>query len=67
MAWEKRLITVRKRHAGLAATAGVLAVTALGGTSSAATSRNDAGNPPKPQARVDQAAADASDARIKIT
>ncbi|MCX4579800.1 Ig-like domain-containing protein [Streptomyces sp. NBC_01571] len=65
------MITVRKRHTGLAATAGVLggvlAVTVLGGTSSAATIRNDAGNPPKPQARVDQAAADASDARIKIT
>ncbi|MFD8421724.1 Ig-like domain-containing protein [Streptomyces sp. NPDC059668] len=62
------MITVRKRHTGLVATAGVLGgvlvVTALGGTSSAATSPND---PPKPQARADQAAADASDARIKIT
>ncbi|WP_258382471.1 L,D-transpeptidase [Streptomyces sp. NTH33] len=47
---------------------GVLALTALGGTSNAATSGNDAGNHPKTQARVDQPAAqDASDARIKIT
>lgn len=47
---------------------GVLAVTALGGTSSAATGPDHAGNHPTPQARVDQTAAqDASDARIEIT
>lgn len=46
---------------------GVLAVTALGGTSSAATSRG-AGNHPKPQAPAERAAAQAaSDARIVIT
>ncbi|MFJ8357821.1 Ig-like domain-containing protein [Streptomyces sp. NPDC093984] len=66
------MITVRKRRTGLVATAGVLggvlAVTALGGTSSAATGGNDDGSQPKPQARVDQAAAqEASDARIEIT
>ncbi|WP_209445625.1 L,D-transpeptidase [Streptomyces roseochromogenus] len=54
------------------ATAGVLgavlALTALGGTSNAATSGNGTGNVPKSQARADQAGAqDASDARIKIT
>jgi hypothetical protein len=72
VAWEKRLITARERRTRLVAAAGVLggvlAVTALGGTSNAATGGNDAGNHPKSQARVDQAAAqDASDARIKIT
>lgn len=72
MAWEKRLITVRKRRTGLVATAGVLggvlAVTALGGTSSAATGNDDAGSHPDPQARVAQPAAqDVSDARIQIT
>lgn len=75
MAWEKRLITVRKRRIGLMATAGVfggvLALTALGGTSNAATSDNNPGNPPKPQTqagqKVAQDAQDASDARIKIT
>ncbi|MGW0770214.1 Ig-like domain-containing protein [Streptomyces sp. NPDC002676] len=47
---------------------GVLALTAFGGTSNAATSGNDAGNHPKTQAQADQAGAqDASDARIKIT
>ncbi|MGW2648403.1 Ig-like domain-containing protein [Streptomyces sp. NPDC001393] len=47
---------------------GVLAVTAFGGTSSAATGRAGAGSHPKAQARVAQAAAqDASDARIRIT
>ncbi|MFI9249795.1 Ig-like domain-containing protein [Streptomyces sp. NPDC053069] len=66
------LITVRKPRSGLLATAGVLggilSVTVFGGTSNAATSNNDAGNPPKSQSPVNQAAApDASDARIKIT
>ncbi|PZH15661.1 hypothetical protein C1I97_07905 [Streptomyces sp. NTH33] len=65
-------MTERKRNVRLVAAAGVLggvlALTALGGTSNAATSGNDAGNHPKTQARVDQPAAqDASDARIKIT
>ncbi|MFI6488412.1 Ig-like domain-containing protein [Streptomyces sp. NPDC050564] len=47
---------------------GVLALTALGGTSNAATSDNDPGNDPKSQAQADQTGAqDASDARIKIT
>ncbi|MGW2703862.1 Ig-like domain-containing protein [Streptomyces sp. NPDC001340] len=50
---------------------GVLALTALGGTSNAATSDNNPGNPPKPQTqagqKVAQDAQDASDARIKIT
>src|SRR5437899_12854596 len=47
---------------------GVLAVTALGGTSNAATGGNGTGSHPKSQAQVDQAGAqDASDARIKIT
>ncbi|MFI1166098.1 Ig-like domain-containing protein [Streptomyces sp. NPDC020801] len=68
---EKRLITGRKRRTGLVATAGVLggvlALTALGGTSNAATSGNGAGDHPKPQAPVDQVAVqDASDARIQI-
>ncbi|EST35040.1 hypothetical protein M878_07370 [Streptomyces roseochromogenus subsp. oscitans DS 12.976] len=66
------MTTVRKRRTGLMATAGVLgavlALTALGGTSNAATSGNGTGNVPKSQARADQAGAqDASDARIKIT
>ncbi|MEU3620360.1 Ig-like domain-containing protein [Streptomyces sp. NPDC006872] len=69
---EKRLFTLYKRRTGLVATAGVLggvlAVTTLGGTSSAATSGNSAGNQPKSQARVNQAGAqEASDARIEIT
>ncbi|MEV6056828.1 Ig-like domain-containing protein [Streptomyces sp. NPDC052107] len=47
---------------------GVLALTALGGTSNAATGGNDSANHPKSQVRGDQAGAqDASDARIKIT
>ncbi|MQY34691.1 L,D-transpeptidase 2 [Streptomyces sp. RB17] len=47
---------------------GVLALTALGGTSNAATSGNDTANHPTSPARGDQAGAqDASDARIKIT
>ncbi|MFE1311189.1 Ig-like domain-containing protein [Streptomyces sp. NPDC058755] len=50
---------------------GVLALTALGGTSNAATSNNDPGNPPKPQTQADQKVAQdaqgASDARIRIT
>ncbi|MFF9089955.1 Ig-like domain-containing protein [Streptomyces sp. NPDC014991] len=66
------MITVRKRRTRLTAAAGILggalAVTVLAGTSSAATSPIEAGNPPKPQAGVDHAAAqDASEARIKIT
>lgn len=72
MTWEKRLITARKGRTGLVAAVGVLggvlSLTALGGTSNAATSGNDAGNHPKPQARADQTATqEASDARIKIT
>ncbi|MEU9479479.1 Ig-like domain-containing protein [Streptomyces sp. NPDC048191] len=47
---------------------GVLALTALGGTSNAATSGNGTGDHPKPQTQADQAGAqDASDARITIT
>ncbi|MGW1915827.1 Ig-like domain-containing protein [Streptomyces sp. NPDC002076] len=47
---------------------GVLALTALGGTSNAATSGNGTGNHPKPQAQAGQAGAhDASDARVEIT
>ncbi|MFJ8344821.1 Ig-like domain-containing protein [Streptomyces sp. NPDC094153] len=47
---------------------GVLALTAFGGTSNAATSGNDTGNHPKTQAQVDRTTAqDASDARISIT
>ncbi|MGW0207296.1 Ig-like domain-containing protein [Streptomyces sp. NPDC003233] len=66
------MITARKRRTALMATAGVLggvlALTALGGTSNAATSGNGAGDHPKPQARAGQAGAqDASDARIEIT
>lgn len=72
MTWEKRLITARKRRTGLVATAGVLggvvALTALGGTSNAATSGSGAGDHPKSQVRQDQAAApDVSEARVKIT
>lgn len=72
MAWEKRLITVRKRRTRLVATAGVLggvlALTALGGTSNAVTSGNAAGDHPTSQAREGQAAAqEASEARVKIT
>ncbi|MGW3175334.1 Ig-like domain-containing protein [Streptomyces sp. NPDC001153] len=47
---------------------GVLALTALGGTSNAATGGNGSGSHPKSQVRVNRAAAqDASDARIDIT
>ncbi|POX59523.1 hypothetical protein C3492_31945 [Streptomyces sp. Ru62] len=66
------MITLFTRRTGLVATTGVLggvlALTALGGTSNAATGDNDAGNQPKPQAQASQAATqEASDARIKIT
>ncbi|WP_333736933.1 L,D-transpeptidase [Streptomyces sp. IBSBF 2806] len=61
-----------KRRTGLVATAGVLggalAVTALGGTSNAATGGNDAGNHSTSRARAQQASAqETSDARIEIT
>ncbi|MCG7202465.1 L,D-transpeptidase [Streptomyces arenae] len=51
---------------------GILALTALGGTSNAATGGNDTGTSPKPQAQAQTQAAragaqDASDARIEIT
>ncbi|MFF2510463.1 Ig-like domain-containing protein [Streptomyces sp. NPDC058086] len=47
---------------------GVLALTALGGTSNAATSGDAVGNQPKSQTQENQAGTqDASDARIKIT
>ncbi|MCX4642064.1 MULTISPECIES: Ig-like domain-containing protein [unclassified Streptomyces] len=66
------MITARKRRTALVAPAGVLggvlALTALGGTSNAATSDNDPGNHSHSQAwgaRAD--VQDASDARIKIT
>ncbi|MGW7613730.1 L,D-transpeptidase [Streptomyces sp. NPDC054766] len=60
------MITARKRRTGLMATAGALALTALGGTSYAAT--NDTGAHPETQAQANQAdAQDVSDARIKIT
>ncbi|WP_442813161.1 Ig-like domain-containing protein [Streptomyces sp. NBC_01800] len=65
-------MTTRKGRTRLVAAVGVLSgvvsLTALSGTSNAATSGNDVGNHPKPQVRADQAATqDASDARIKIT
>ncbi|MFF1768573.1 Ig-like domain-containing protein [Streptomyces sp. NPDC058249] len=65
-------MTARKGRTRLAAAVGVLggvlSLTALGGTSNAATSGNGAANHPTPQARADQPAAqEASDARIKIT
>jgi hypothetical protein len=60
------LITVRKRRTGLMATAGALALTALGGTSYAAT--NDTGTHPETRAQSPRAdTQDASDARISIT
>ncbi|MET7983153.1 Ig-like domain-containing protein [Streptomyces sp. NPDC005281] len=61
------MITVRKRRTGLIATAGALALTALGGTSHAAT--NDTGAHPGTRAQANQAGAaqGASDARIRIT
>ncbi|MCX4438119.1 Ig-like domain-containing protein [Streptomyces sp. NBC_00271] len=66
------MITARKGRTRLVAAVGVLggvlSLTALGGTSNAATSGNDAGNHPKPQASADRAATqEASDARIRIT
>ncbi|MFI1793200.1 Ig-like domain-containing protein [Streptomyces olivaceoviridis] len=69
---EKRLITLFTRRTGLVATTGVLggvlAITALGGTSNAATGGNDAGTPPTPQARASQPGTqEASDVRIEIT
>jgi hypothetical protein len=72
VAWEKRLFTLCKRPTGLVATAGVLggvlAVTALGGTSNAATGGDPAGKHPKATAQAEQASAEeASDARIQIT
>ncbi|MFF1640795.1 Ig-like domain-containing protein [Streptomyces sp. NPDC058246] len=65
-------MTARKGRTRLAAAVGVLggvlSLTALGGTSNAATSGNGAANHPTPQARADQPAAqEASDARIKVT
>ncbi|MFD4627835.1 Ig-like domain-containing protein [Streptomyces sp. NPDC058475] len=65
-------MTARKGRTRLAAAVGVLggvlSLTALGGTSNAATSGNGAANHPTPQARADQPPAqEASDARIKIT
>ncbi|MEV8033702.1 Ig-like domain-containing protein [Streptomyces sp. NPDC086182] len=60
------MITARKRRTGLMATAGALALTALGGTSYAAT--NDTGAHPETQAQANQAdTQDTSDARIRIT
>ncbi|MET9079148.1 Ig-like domain-containing protein [Streptomyces sp. NPDC004232] len=66
------MITARKRRTGLIGTAGVLggvlALTALGGTSNAATSGNGTGQPPKTQAQGDRTGAqDVSAARIRIT
>ncbi|MEU2061294.1 Ig-like domain-containing protein [Streptomyces sp. NPDC013455] len=66
------MISLYKRRSGLVATAGVLggvlAVTALGGTSNAATGDNEPGKDPKSQTRVKQAdAPEVSDARIEIT
>ncbi|MGX1668343.1 Ig-like domain-containing protein [Streptomyces sp. NPDC055400] len=66
------MITARKRRTALVAPAGVLggvlALTALGGTSNAATSGNDHGNHSQARAGGDHTGAqDASDARIKIT
>ncbi|MFB7244699.1 Ig-like domain-containing protein [Streptomyces populi] len=60
------MITARKRRTGLMATAGALALTALGGTSYAAT--DDTATPPATQTQQTSQAddQDASDARIKI-
>ncbi|MEU5092776.1 Ig-like domain-containing protein [Streptomyces sp. NPDC021356] len=65
-------MTARKRRTGLVAAAGalggVVALTALGGTSSAATGENGTGNHPASQAPTGQASAqEASDARMVIT
>ncbi|MYR59339.1 L,D-transpeptidase family protein [Streptomyces sp. SID625] len=66
------MITARKRRTGLVAAAGalggVVALTALGGTSNAATGGNGAGDHPASQVPTGQASAqEASDARIVIT
>ncbi|MFF1965474.1 Ig-like domain-containing protein [Streptomyces sp. NPDC058232] len=66
------MITARKARTRLTVAVGVLggvvSLAALGGTSNAATSGDDVGSHPKPQARAEQAATpEASDARIKIT
>ncbi|MET8771146.1 Ig-like domain-containing protein [Streptomyces sp. NPDC004658] len=66
------MITLFTQRTGLVATAGVLggvlAVTALGGTSHAATGGNGAGDRPGSQAQAAQTGApEASDARIQIT
>lgn len=66
------MITLYRRRTGQMATAGVLggvlAVTALGGTSIAATGGNDAGNQPASQAPAHMAGTQkASEARIEIT
>ncbi|MFF3208020.1 Ig-like domain-containing protein [Streptomyces sp. NPDC002962] len=66
------MITLYRRRTGQLATAGVLggvlAVTALGGTSIAVTGGNDAGNRPASQAPAKGAGTqEASDARIEIT
>ncbi|WSC74705.1 Ig-like domain-containing protein [Streptomyces sp. NBC_00121] len=65
-------MTARKARTRLTVAVGVLggvvSLAALGGTSNAATSGDDVGSHPKPQARAEQAATpEASDARIKIT
>ncbi|MET7635735.1 Ig-like domain-containing protein [Streptomyces sp. NPDC005078] len=67
-------MTARKARTRLTVAVGVLggvvSLAALGGTSNAATSGNDVGSHPKPQARAraEQAATpEVSDARIKIT
>jgi hypothetical protein len=72
MPWEKRFMMLGKRHTGLVAAAGalggVLAVTALGVTSSAAVGGNQAGDSPTSQAQAPPTVAqEASDARIAIT
>ncbi|WP_406011154.1 Ig-like domain-containing protein [Streptomyces sp. NBC_00637] len=66
------MITLDRRRTGRVATAGVLggvlAVTALGGTSIAATGGNDVRNQPTSQAQPKQEGAqEASDARVEIT
>jgi len=72
MPWEKRFMMLGKRHTGLVAAAGtlggILAVTALGGTSNAAVGGNEAGDSQTSQARASRTdAQEASDARIAIT
>ncbi|MET8169362.1 Ig-like domain-containing protein [Streptomyces sp. NPDC005329] len=66
------MITLDRRRTGQIATAGVLggvlAVTALSGTSSAVTGGNDAGKQPTSQVAADRAGTqEVSDARIQIT